>query len=123
MSRILLCAMLMVMTSTSAFAQKEGDWVLGQWRGGEYWFSGVVQSRSGDDITIAYDDGTRETVSIKRIRPYDWTFGSHVVCRWSGGKAWYAGVITGVSKSGAEIGVKYNDGDQGRIATGGWRSK
>lgn len=119
---LLLCAALMLVPAM-AFAQKQGDWVLGKWRGGDYWFPGVVQSRSADEVTIAYDDGTRETVYLRQVRPYDWDVGTRIECRWGGGKEWYAGKIAGVSKDGTKLEVKYDDGDSERIATGGCRSR
>jgi hypothetical protein len=119
---LMFCALL-VLAPASALAQKPGDWVLGKWRNGEFWFPGVAQSRVGGQITIAYDDGTRETVSLDQVRPYTWDLGSRVECRWAGGKTWYAGEITGISKDGTQLDVKYDDGDRERIATGGCRSR
>ena len=112
-----------LLASGVAMAQAPGDWVLGNWRGGGYWFPGVVQSHVGDKITIAYDDGTRETASSTQVRPYTWALGTRIECRWSGGKAWFGGQITGISKDGTQIDVKYDDGDQERLTTGACRSK
>ncbi|MBL0162582.1 MAG: hypothetical protein IPP82_02715 [Xanthomonadales bacterium] len=123
MKRIMLTAAMLVLISTGAAAQSQGDWVLGNWRGGGYWFPGVVQSHVGDKITIAYDDGTRETASSTQVRPYTWALGTRIECRWSGGKAWFGGQITGISKDGTQIDVKYDDGDQERLTTGACRSK
>lgn len=111
-----------VLACASAAAQSRGDWVLGQWRGGNYWFPGVVQAHKGDTITILYDDGTRETLPSKLVRPYTWTLGTRVDCRWQGGTTWYPGKITGVSKDGTRIDILYDDGDRENIATGGCRS-
>lgn len=123
MGKKLLVVALGVLACASVMAQSRGDWVLGQWKGGAYWFPGVVQARSGDQVTILYDDGTSETVSLKQVRPYTWTMGTRVQCRWQGGTVWYAGKITGVSKDGTQIDVLYDDGDRERIATGGCRSQ
>lgn len=123
MKNRLLIGVLLVLISAGASAQSRGDWVLGNWQGGGYWFPGVVQSHEGDRITIAYDDGTKETVSSRDVRPYTWALGTRVECRWSGGKEWYGGKITGLSKDGTKIDVLYDDGDKERIATGGCRSK
>ena len=71
----------------------------------------------------AYDDGTTETVSLKRVRAYTRTLGTRVECRWSGGNERYTGKIAGMSKDGTEIDVTYDDGDRDRIATGGCRSR
>ena len=123
MGRKLLVVVLGVLACAGAMAQSRGDWVLGQWQGGAYWFPGVVQGSSGGNVTIQYDDGTSETVPLKRVRPYTWKLGTRVECRWSGGQEWYAGKISGMSKDGTEIDVLYDDGDRERIATGGCRSQ
>lgn len=123
MKRLILTGALLLLICVGASAQSPGDWVLGNWRNGGYWFPGVVQSHDGDNVTIVYDDGTRETVSSKQVRPYTWALGTRVECRWSGGKSWYGGEITGISKDGTQIDVNYDDGDHERIATGGCRSK
>ncbi len=123
MKKMIWMGVLLLLVSTTAMAQSRGDWVLGNWRGGGYWFPGVVQSNEGGRITIAYDDGTRETVSARDVRPYTWAAGTRVECRWSGGKEWYGGRITGMSKDGTKIDVRYDDGDNERIATGGCRSQ
>ena len=123
MDRKLLAMAIGVLACTAAMAQSRGDWVLGQWRGGEFWFPGVVQERKGDAVVVLYDDGTRETLPAARVRPYTWKLGTRVECRWSGGQEWYAGKISGMSKDGTEIDVLYDDGDRERIATGGCRSR
>ena len=123
MKKMIWMGVLLMLVSTSAMAQSRGDWVLGNWRGGGYWFPGVVQGNEGGRITIAYDDGTRETVSARDVRPYTWALGTRVECRWSGGTEWYAGRITGMSKDGTKIDVHYDDGDNERLGTGGCRSR
>ncbi|MEO5628735.1 MAG: agenet domain-containing protein [Thermomonas sp.] len=123
MGKVLVMLAIGVLTCASAIAQSRADWVLGQWRGGEFWFPGVVQSRSGDMVTITYDDGTRETVPSKRVRPYTWNLGTRVECRWAGGKKWYSGQITSISADGTELNIKYDDGERERMATGGCRSR
>ncbi len=122
MKKLAWVLVLLTLFPAAVFAQSPGDWVLGNWRGGGYWFPGVVQSHEGGKITIVYDDGTRETVSSKQVRPYTWKLGTRVECRWSGGKAWYGGQITGISKDGTKLDIKYDDGDSERISTGGCRS-
>lgn len=112
-----------LLACAGALGQSKGDWVLGKWHGGNYWFPGVVQERLGEKVTIAYDDGTTETVPLDQVRPYTWKIGTRVECRWAGGNAWYAGKITGMSADGMKIDVLYDDGDRERIATGGCRSR
>lgn len=123
MKKILLILAIGTLACASAMAQSRGDWVLGQWKGGAYWFPGVVQARDGDKVTIAYDDGTKETVPSKRVRPYTWNLGTRVECRWAGGSDWYPGQITSISGDGTELNIKYDDGERERIATGGCRSR
>ena len=123
MGKKLLLVVLGVLACAGAMAQSRGEWVLGQWQGGAYWFPGVVQESGGGNVTIQYDDGTTETVPLKRVRPYTWKLGTRVECRWSGGSEWYAGKITGLANGGSEIDVLYDDGDRERIATGGCRSR
>lgn len=123
MGKKLLVVALGVLACASVMAQSQGDWVLARWKSGTFWFPGVVQARNGDQITIAYDDGTRETLPAKLVKPYDWANGSRVECRWRGGGVWYRGKITGVSKDRTMIDVLYDDGDRESIATGFCRSR
>ena len=105
-----------------AAAQDAGDWVLAQWQGGSDWYPGVVQSRSGNQVTIRYDDGTMETRPVNQVRRYDWQVGSRVVCRWSNGQ-WYDAVITAMAADGLTISVRYDDGDSEITQTGRCRSE
>lgn len=117
-----LAAMAIFLSGTLA-AQQRGDWVLAQWRGGEYWFPGVIQSVSGNKVTILYDDGTRETRPLNQVKPYDWREGSHVQCLWAGGSTWYAARITRMHDDGVTITVRYvDDGVIEKTRTGACRS-
>lgn len=114
---------LMLLPATS-LAQSTGDWVLARWRGGDYWFPGVVESRNGTKVTVLYDDGARETLSVNRVRPYDWNVGSRIQCRWNGGTTWYAAKITRMNKTdGSQITVVYEDGISEKTRTGSCRSR
>ena len=113
----------MLVASAGAMAQKGGDWVLARWKGDQYWFPGVVESRAGDNVTVAYDDGTRETLPTSQVRPYDWAVGTRIQCRWKGGDKWYAGKITTMSSDGVTIGVAYDDGDQEQTRTATCRAQ
>jgi hypothetical protein len=108
--------------SVSASAQNAGDWVLAQWQGGNDWYPGVVQSHVGNQVTILYDDGTRETRPANQVRPYDWHVGSRVVCRFSNG-IWYDARITAMAEDGLTISVLYDDGDSEVTQTGRCRSQ
>ena len=105
-----------------ASAQDAGDWVLAQWQGGNDWYPGVVQSRSGNQVTIRYDDGTMETRPANQVRRYDWQVGTRVVCRWSNGQ-WYDAAITAMGRDGSTISVRYDDGDTEITQTGRCRSE
>lgn len=118
-----LLVLLSALASTTAVAQQRGDWVLGRWQGGDYWFPGVVQERSRNSVTILYDDGTRETLGLGEVRPYSWRVGTAVQCRWAGGRDWYDGEIIGVSRDGTHIDVLYDDGDREQLSTGACRSE
>ncbi len=115
--------LLLMLGSTGAVAQKTGDWVLAQWKGAQYWFPGVVESRSGDSVTIIYDDGTRETRPANQVKPYDWRVGTSISCRWKGGAEWYPGRISAMSTDGVSITVEYDDGDREQTATGACRAR
>ena len=105
-----------------AQAQSQGDWVLARWQNGEYWFPGVVASRTADSVTVAYDDGTRETLPLSRVRPYDWKPGTPVQCRWKDGSQWYAGRISAINDDGVTLYIAYDDGDREKTRTALCRS-
>ena len=104
-----------------AAAQTAGDWVLARYKGGAHWYPGVIQGKAGDRITVAYDDGDRETLNLSEVRPYDWVIGRRVECNFRGGGKWYPGVIA--SLAGGDIGINYDDGDKERTKTGRCRSQ
>lgn len=121
MLRMLVATALFV--SLSAAAQVRGDWVLARWQNGDYWFPGVVESSSPKAITVAYDDGTRETLPPSRVRPYDWTVGSRIQCRWQNGDAWYSGRISAINDDGVTLFINYDDGDREKTRTAACRSQ
>lgn len=114
-------AALLVVTGAGASAQTPGDWVLARYKGGEHFYPGVLQTVSGDRVTVAYDDGDRETMNVGLVRPYTWAIGTRVECNFKNGGKWYPGVIA--SLAGAAIGINYDDGDRERTKTGLCRSK
>lgn len=107
--------------ASSVSAQTKGDWVLGNYKGAGYWFPGVIDSVSGGQVTIRYDDGDRETVAINKVRPYDWMIGTRVECNYKGAGQWYAGKIS--SLAGEKIGIAYDDGDKETTKTGRCRTQ
>jgi opacity protein-like surface antigen len=115
-------AALAMTMSTAATAQAVGDWVLGQWRGGSDWYPGVVTARTGNQVTVRYDDGASETRPVNQVRAYNWRVGSRVVCRFTDGN-WYDATITAMDPGGLTISVRYADGDTQITNTGRCRSE
>lgn len=115
-------AALSLLGATAASAQPVGAWVLGQWRGGNDWYPGVVVAHQGSQVTIRYDDGTRETRPANQVRPYDWRVGTRVVCLFTNGR-WYDATITAMDPGGLLISVRYDDGDTQITQTGRCRSE
>lgn len=111
-----------LMMSSMAAAQQTGDWVLAQWQGGSDWYPGIIERVSGNQVTIRYDDGTRETRPLNQVRRYDWQTGTRVVCRFTDGR-WYPAAITGMHPGGLTIDILYDDGDRQRTNTGRCRSE
>lgn len=125
MKNIALACALALATVSPAFASdfQNGDWVLAQWQGSQYWFPGVVDKVRGNMITIRYDDGTTEERPDNQVRRYNWHVGSRVECRWQSGNDWYPGRITHEGKDGQTISVHYDDGDDERTDTSKCRSR
>lgn len=110
---------LAAMSPASAF--EAGEWVLGQWKGGEYWFPGIVKGASAGKVTVRYDDGELETRPANQIKPYDWRVGTRVECNFQGQGKWYAGQIAALDAEKAR--VHYDDGDKETTTTGRCRSR
>ena len=119
MKKYLLAGAFALVAATAAHASQfqKGDWVLAQYNGSSYWFPGVVESESGDSVTIVYDDGERETRPGNQVKSYTWKVGTRIECRWKGGEEWYAGSITRASDDGESISVAYEDGDNEQTKT------
>ena len=117
--RLIILAAAMLASLAGAKAQTAGDWVLARWKNGPHWYPGVVQSVSGDQLIIAYDDGEREALFLNSVRPYSWRIGSRVECNYRG-SGWYAGRI--IALQGAALAIAYDDGDRENTRTGRCRS-
>jgi hypothetical protein len=122
MGRRFLIIAALLLAALPATAQVRGDWVLARWQGGSYWFPGVVEKSSPRAITVAYDDGTRETLPPGLVRPYDWDVGTRIECRWQNGNEWYSGYITAMSGDGVTLNISYDDGDREQTRTAACRS-
>ncbi len=96
------------LSSTAAHAQNVGDWVLSPYQGSRMLFPGVVESRSGPNITIRFDDGDVETRPASTVRFYDWRVGSKVSCLWTDGN-WYNATIQSLGADGYTLRVRYDD--------------
>ncbi len=120
-TKLLIVAALLAGGAVSADAQVQGDWVLGNYKGAGYWFSGVVEKNAGGKVTIRYDDGDRETVAAGDVRPYDWMIGMKVECNFKGQGNWYSGKIS--SLAGEKIGIAFDDGDKETTKTGRCRTR
>lgn len=119
--RSLLALAILGASLSSAQAFTAGDWVLGRFQDGNYWFPGVVQSVKGSNIIVVYDDGDREVLNRRSVRPYDWKIGSQIECNYRGAGDWYAGKIT--SLGGENLAIIYEDGDKERTTTAFCRSR
>ena len=115
-----LAALAVLLCTATVEAQTPGDWVLARYRAGPYWYPGIIQGIGGDRVTVAYDDGDRETLILGNVRPYDWAIGRRVECNFRGAGRWYPGVIA--SLAGGRIGINYDDGDWEQTTTGRCRS-
>ncbi|MFG1404110.1 tudor domain-containing protein [Xanthobacter sediminis] len=121
LSSIFVVSGMIFLGAGAANAQTAGDWVLGNYKGAGYWFPGVIEKVGDGKITIRYDDGDKETVAVKDVRPYDWAIGTKVECNYKGQGNWYAGTIA--SLAGEKIGIAYDDGDKETTKTGRCRTK
>ena len=112
----------MLATPLTAHAQQVGDWVLAPWQDSTQLFPGVVVARSGDAITIRYDDGSSETQLAGDTRPFDWTTGTRVECQWTDGY-WYAARIVVMGNDGLTMQIRWvQDGTESRTNTGKCRT-
>jgi hypothetical protein len=107
LSGALLATALCLMPAT-AFAQDVGEWVLSPYQGSSVLFPGVVESRSGSNITIRFDDGDVETRPASTVRAYNWRVGSQITCRWTDGN-WYNATIRSMGSDGYSLQVRYDD--------------
>ncbi len=110
MRKFLFGLAIVLMTLSPAAAYQNGEWVLGKWQAGPYFYPGVVMSQKGAQVTVQYDDGDVETLHINLVKPYDWGIGTRVECNWRAGGVWYPGHISNMSGS-VGLSINYDDGD------------
>jgi len=88
----------------------EGDRVLAQWNGGEFWFPGRVHGTGSDgSVAIRYDDGMSDIRPANQVKPFDWQVGSRIDAIWSGNGQWYAARIMGIDPDGRSVEVRFDD--------------
>jgi hypothetical protein len=78
--------------AASALAFKDGERVLGRFGGYDYWYPATVTGSSGAETTLAYEDGSTETVDSSRIRQLVWNKAMPVECQFD--EDWKRGTIT-----------------------------
>lgn len=97
-------------------AHKPGDRVMARQKDGAYWFAAKVESVSGDDVSVAYLDGTKETLPAARVSGTLLKVGTAVQCNFKGEGAYYNGWLTALA--GDKVSVTYNDGDKENTTLG-----
>ena len=112
-----LAALLAAAAPSASLAQAAGTWVLAPWKGSSVLYPGVVQSLSGGQVRVKFDDGTVGSSPTSAVRLYDWRPGTRVVCQWTDGRE-YPGRITRAAADGVTLDVLYEDGDRQRTTTG-----
>ncbi|MFA7587166.1 MAG: hypothetical protein WCY11_13400 [Novosphingobium sp.] len=108
---------------TPAHAQNVGDWVLAPWEDSDNLFPGVVVARSGQRVTVRFDDGTTEVRLAEDVRPYTWRPGSRIECMWTDGE-WYEATIVAMGDDGTSLRIRYDeDGTMQNTQTGKCRTR
>jgi len=99
-----------------------GDWVLGQWQGGHYWFPGVVHGVNGGSVAIQYDDGTSEIRPANQVRHCDWRAGTRIHAFWTADGHWYDATVTEIEPDNSRLTIRYDDGTVERTLASRCRS-
>lgn len=87
----------------------QGKRILGQWSDGR-WYPATVTGQTGNQFSVAFDDGDKADLPAARMRAIDWTVGTRVQCNWKSRGRYYSGTIT--TNSGLAVHISYDDGDQ-----------
>ena len=99
-----------------------GEWVVGRWQGGDFYYPATVVADRGNSIEVEYDSGRRDTLTRNQVRAFRWSRGGRVECRYSDGE-FYAATITSMSTDGVTLDVRYDDGETGQSQTKFCRSR
>lgn len=88
-----------------------GDWVVARWTEEDpYWYPAIVSSRTGDELSLRYDDGDVGAQPARNVRRFDWRDGTRLECRLGGGGAFQRAVIATMAPDRYRINVRYEDG-------------
>ncbi len=97
--------------------------MLSQWQDSRQYFPDTVVARSGQQVTIRFDDGATEVRLASDLHPYNWRVGSRITCGWTGGN-WYDATIMMMGADGLTLDIRYDeDGQRQRINTGRCRTR
>jgi hypothetical protein len=73
-----------------------GEWALGKYKGGNFYYTGQVVRIAGNVVTIKYESGFVENLYRAQVKEYDWDTGTQIQCKGTDGK-WYTGSIVKIS--------------------------
>lgn len=102
------------------FGWVAGDRVLGRWGDG-FWYPASVVSVTGNKIEVDYDDGDNAIVTPSQIKAISWNSGTKLQCNYQNAGKYYPGAIS--TKTGDDVHIKYDDGDEEDTTIGHCRSK
>lgn len=87
-----------------------GDWVVARWTEEDpYWYPAIVTSRTGDELSLQYDDGDAGVQPARNVRRFGWRDGTRLECRGADGQFRRA-VIAEMAPDRYRINVRYDDG-------------
>ena len=88
-----------------------GDWVLAKWQPEDpYYYPAIITARTGDQLTLQYDDGDAGEQRVTSVRRFDWRVGTRVECKFSNG-GWYLATITEMGANRVDMRIRYDDND------------
>ena len=112
--RSFVLAISMLLFAGCATAQEiplgAGDWVVARWTEDDpYWYPAIVTSRTGDNVSLQYDDGDTGVQPARNVRRFAWRDGTRLECR-SGAGPFQRAVIAAMAADRVHINVRYDDG-------------
>ncbi len=117
MKRLLIAGAVLAagLAATPAAAQsfRVGDWVVGRWQGGDYYYPATVVSVNRNNIVVEYDGGRRDTLLPNQVTAFRWGRGGRVQCKWTDGEFYDASIVA-MHGDGATIDVQFDDEDSPR---------